>query len=172
MRLLLQQLAPRKESLTMENVFAPQAQQLQRAISQELSIAAEVCRAYATSYDLLLRLRPFRAESVPNSRLQLLGMDIGQTDDRRQTTDRQFEPRSILIHPNALTTTPIHRYCYTLLIGLYKPNNSSVLKNRVELVRVLRPWFSSPTTLKFQRCVAISNASMDAREAELHPPKT
>ena len=45
MRPLLQQLAPSKESLTMENVFAPQAQQLQTAISQELSIAAEVPRA-------------------------------------------------------------------------------------------------------------------------------
>ena len=38
---LLKELAPRKESLTMENVFAPQAQQLQTAISQELRIAAE-----------------------------------------------------------------------------------------------------------------------------------
>ena len=61
----------------MENVFAPQAQQLQTAISQELRIAAEVCNAKATSYDHLLRLRPFRAQSVPNSWMQLLGMDIG-----------------------------------------------------------------------------------------------
>ena len=45
MRPLLQELAPRKESLTMENVFAPQAQQLQTAISQELRIAAEFPRA-------------------------------------------------------------------------------------------------------------------------------
>ena len=39
------ELAPSKKSLTMENVFAPQAQQLQTAISPERSIAAEVCRA-------------------------------------------------------------------------------------------------------------------------------
>ena len=45
MRPLLHELAPRKESLTMENVFAPQAQQLQTAISKELSIAVEVPRA-------------------------------------------------------------------------------------------------------------------------------
>ena len=45
MRPLLHELAPRKESLTMGNVFEPQAQQLQTAISPELSIAAEVCRA-------------------------------------------------------------------------------------------------------------------------------
>ena len=45
MRPLLKELVPWKESLTMENVFAPQAQQLQTAISPELSIAAEVCRA-------------------------------------------------------------------------------------------------------------------------------
>ena len=41
MRPFLHELAQRKESLTMENVFAPQAQQLQTAISQERSIAAE-----------------------------------------------------------------------------------------------------------------------------------
>ena len=57
----------------MGNVFEPQVQQLQTAISPELSIAAEVCRAYATCYDLLLRLRPFRAQSVPNSRWAALG---------------------------------------------------------------------------------------------------
>ena len=89
MRPLLQQLAPRKESLTMENVFAPQAQQLQAAISQELNIAAEVCRAYATSYDLLLRLRPFRAQSVPNSRWGALGRTDRETErERERQTDR------------------------------------------------------------------------------------
>ena len=44
-RLHAQELATRKESLTMGNVFAPQAQQLQTAISQELRIAAEFPRA-------------------------------------------------------------------------------------------------------------------------------
>ena len=45
MRPLLHELAPMKESLTMENEFAPQALQLQTAVSQELSIAAEVPHA-------------------------------------------------------------------------------------------------------------------------------
>ena len=84
MRPLLQELAPRKESLTMENVFAPQAQQLQTAISPELSIAA-------TSYDLLLRLRPFRAQSVPNSRLAALGMDKQRDRERERETERQTD---------------------------------------------------------------------------------
>ena len=91
MRPLLQQLAPSKESLTMENVFAPQAQQLQTAISQELNITAEVCRAYATSYDLLLRLRPFRAQSVPNSRWGALGMDKQRDRERERERDKLTE---------------------------------------------------------------------------------
>ena len=76
MRPLFQKLTPRKESLTMENVFAPQhAQQLQTVISQELSIAAEVCHVLRSSPSF---------KTIPNSRWAALEW----TNRRNRETER------------------------------------------------------------------------------------
>ena len=45
----------------MKNVFDTQVQQLQAAKSEELRFFAVFPRAYATSHDLLRRLRPIPA---------------------------------------------------------------------------------------------------------------
>ena len=80
MRPLLKELVPWKESLTMENVFAPQAQQLQTAISPELSIAAEVCRALSN----VLRYSP-SFKTIPSSMgSEFAFAALGRTDRERE----------------------------------------------------------------------------------------